>query len=167
MSIPTIRPSREADVPAIADIYAHYVNTALATFETEAPDTAEIARRRQAILELGLPYLVAEIDGIVAGYAYAGPYRPRPAYRFTVEDSVYIRPQYVGKGLGKLLLNDLIAGCTNAGCTQMVAIIGDSENRASIGLNRGLGFREVGVLRSVGFKFDQWVDTVLMQRRLG
>jgi L-amino acid N-acyltransferase YncA len=161
-----IRPALDRDVPEIAAIYAHYVLHALPTFELEPPDPDEIARRRAAILARGLPYLVAEIDGAVAGYAYAGPYRPRPAYRFTVEDSVYVRPEQQRKGLGRLLLAELIAQCESAGCRQMIAVIGDSANTPSIRLHEALGFRHVGVLREVGFKFERWVDTVLMQRAL-
>ena len=164
---PVARAARDADVPEIAAIYGHYVRTALATFETDPPDAAEMARRLQHVRERGLPCLVAELEGCVAGYAYAAPYRPRPAYRFTVENSVYVHPDYQRKGLGRLLLTELIAVCEAAGCRQMVAVIGDSGNAASIGLHEALGFRRVGVLRSVGFKFGRWVDTVLMQRPLG
>ena len=161
-----IRPALDADIPQIAAIYAHHVLTGLATFEVEPPDAAELARRRAAILERRLPYLVAEIDGTIAGYAYAGPYRPRPAYRFTVEDSVYIRPEQQRKGLGRLLLTELIAQCEAAGCRQMIAVIGDSGNTASIKLHESLGFEHTGILKGVGFKFGRWVDTVLMQRPL-
>jgi phosphinothricin acetyltransferase len=165
--MPPIRAARDTDIPEIAEIYGHYVRVALATFETEPPDAAEMARRRQKVLACGLPYLVAELDGHVAGYAYAAQYRPRPAYRFTVENSVYVHPDHARKGLGRLLLTELIAACEAAGCREMVAVIGDSGNAASIGLHAALGFRHVGVLRSVGFKFGRWVDTVLMQRSLG
>ena len=126
-------------MPEIAAIYGHYVRTALATFETEPPDAAEMARRLRHVLERGLPYLVAELEGRVAGYAYAAPYRPRPAYRFTVENSVYVHPACQRKGLGRLLLTELIAGCEAAGCRQMVAVIGDSGNAASIGLHERWG----------------------------
>jgi phosphinothricin acetyltransferase len=166
-TVPVVRAACDADAPEIAAIYGHYVRTALATFETDPPDAAEMAHRLQLVIERGLPYLVAELEGRVAGYAYAAPYRPRPAYRFTVEASVYIHPGHTRKGLGRLLLTELIAGCEAAGCRQMVAVIGDTGNAASIGLNEALGFRHVGVLRSVGFKFGRWVDTVLMQRPLG
>jgi phosphinothricin acetyltransferase len=165
--MPPIRAARDTDIPDIAEIYGHFVRVALATFETEPPDAAEMARRRQDVLACGLPYLVAELDGHVAGYAYAARYRPRPAYRFTVENSVYVHPDHARKGLGRLLLTELIAACKAAGCREMVAVIGDSGNAASIGLHEALGFRHVGVLRSVGFKFGRWVDTVLMQRSLG
>lgn len=166
-TLPVVRPARDSDVPEIAAIYAHYVRTALATFETDPPDAVEIARRRQEVLARGLPYLVAEMEGCVAGYAYASPYRPRPAYRFTVENSVYVNPAHARKGLGRMLLEELIAGCEAAGCRQMVAVIGGTDNAASIALHEALGFRHVGVLRRVGFKFGRWVDTVLMQRPLG
>jgi phosphinothricin acetyltransferase len=165
--MPPIRAARDTDIPDIAEIYGHFVRVAPATFETEPPDAAEMARRRQDVLACGLPYLVAELDGHVAGYAYAARYRPRPAYRFTVENSVYVHPDHARKGLGRLLLTELIAACKAAGCREMVAVIGDSGNAASIGLHEALGFRHVGVLRSVGFKFGRWVDTVLMQRSLG
>jgi phosphinothricin acetyltransferase len=166
-ALPAVRAARDTDIPEIAGIYGHYVRTALATFETEPPDAAELARRRQEVLARGLPYLVAELQGRVAGFAYAAPYRPRPAYRFTVENSVYVHPDQARKGVGRLLLTELIAACEAAGCREMVAVIGDTGNAASIGLHEALGFRHVGVLRSVGFKFGRWVDTVLMQRSLG
>jgi len=161
------RPSTEQDIPAITAIYAHYVRTHLATCEIDPPDEHEMARRRLDVVGRGLPHLVAEVDGEVAGYAYASPYRPRPAYRFTVEDSIYIHPAHAGKGLGRLLLSSLLTACEQAGCRQMIAVIGDSDNAASIGLHSALGFRQVGVLRSVGMKFGRWVDSVLMQRAIG
>ena len=166
-NIPAVRSSRDADVAAIAEIYSHYVRTALATFEIDPPSAEEIASRRAAVLSLGLPYLVAEVDGVVAAYAYASPYRPRPAYRFSVEDSIYVHPAYARKGLGRLLLGALIESCEAAGCRQMIAVIGDTANAPSIGLHEAFGFRHAGVLREVGFKFGRWVDTVLMQRPLG
>jgi L-amino acid N-acyltransferase YncA len=162
-----VRPSTEADVPAIRDIYAHHVLHGLASFETEPPDAGEIARRRADALARGYPHLVAEIAGEVAGYAYAGPYRTRPAYRFTAEDSVYVRHGAEGRGVGRALLSELLVGCAGAGVRQVVAVIGDSANHGSIGLHRALGFREVGVLEAVGFKFGRWVDSVLMQKTLG
>jgi phosphinothricin acetyltransferase len=164
---PVVRAARAADVPEIAAIYGHYVRTALSTFETDPPEAAEMAVRFQHVMDRGLPYLVAEWEGRVAGYAYASPFRPRPGYRYTVEDSVYIHPDHPRKGLGRLLLAELIAACEAAGCLQMVAVIGDSANAASIGLHQALGFRHVGVLRRVGFKFGSWADAVLMQRALG
>lgn len=164
---PTLRPSRDADVHAITEIYAHHVRHGLATFEIDPPDAEEMAQRRLEVLERGLPFLVAEIEGTVMGYAYARPYRSREAYRFTVEDSIYIHPDHMRKGIGRLLLPALIAGCEEAGCRQMVAIIGDSGNAASIGLHEACGFTHAGMLRSVGLKFGRWVDTVFMQRALG
>jgi phosphinothricin acetyltransferase len=161
-----IRSAVEADVPAITGIYAHHVRHGTASFEIEAPDEAEIDRRRLDVLALGLPYLVAEVDGRVAAYAYAGRYRARPAYRFTVEDSVYVHPDYLGRGLGRELLARLIEDCRRQGARQMVAIIGDSANVASIRLHERLGFRRVGVLEGVGYKFDRWIDSVIMQLAL-
>jgi L-amino acid N-acyltransferase YncA len=165
--VPLVRASRDSDVPEMAGIYGHYVRTTLATFETDPPDAEEVGLRRQNVLARGLPYLAAELDGAVVGYAYAAPYRPRPAYRYTVENSVYVHPGHARKGLGRLLMLELIAACEAAGCKQMVAVIGDTGNAASIGLHEALGFRHVGVLRSVGFKFDRWVDTVVMQYAIG
>jgi phosphinothricin acetyltransferase len=161
-----IRSAVEADVPAITGIYAHHVRHGTASFEIEPPDEAEIDRRRLDVLALGLPYLVAEVDGRVAAYAYAGRYRARPAYRFTVEDSVYVHPDYLGRGLGRELLARLIEDCRRQGARQMVAIIGDSANVASIRLHERLGFRRVGVLEGVGYKFDRWIDSVIMQLAL-
>ncbi len=161
-----VRNSRPDDLERIQTIYAHHVLTGLASFEEVPPDVAELERRRSDILERGMPYVVAEIDGAIAGYAYAGPYRPRTAYRFTVEDSIYVDPACVGRGVGRALLAEVIARCEQAGCRQMIAVIGDSGNTASIGLHRSLGFEPAGVLKSVGFKFGRWVDCVLMQRPL-
>jgi L-amino acid N-acyltransferase YncA len=166
-SRPILRPSVDADVPAIVRIYAHHVRTGLSSFETVPPGADEMARRRQDVVKRALPYLVAEVEGTVVGYAYAGPYRLRPAYRFTVEDSIYIHQDHTRKGIGRLLLSALIACCERQGYRQMVAIIGDSGNAPSIGLHEAFGFEHAGVLRSVGFKFGRWVDTVLMQRPLG
>ena len=162
-----IRPSREADLPAVQAIYAHHVLYGLATFEEVPPDAAELARRRAELLARGLPHLVAEMEGQVVGYAYAGPYRPRPAYRNTVEDSVYLAPDRVGRGIGRALLGRLIGLCEAAGHRQMVAVIGDSGNAPSIRVHEALGFARVGLLTSVGFKLGRWVDTVIMQRPLG
>ena len=162
-----IRASTEADVPAIQAIYAHHVLTGLASFEEVPPDPAEIARRRAEVTGRGLPHLVAEVEGRVAGYAYAGPYRARVAYRFTVEDSVYVAPEATGRGLGSLLLAALIRDCEAWGARQMVAVIGDSGNLGSVRLHARAGFREAGTLRAVGFKLGRWVDSVLMQRPLG
>ncbi|WP_279358412.1 GNAT family N-acetyltransferase [Methylobacterium indicum] len=162
-----LRPCREDDVAAITAIYAQAVATGRASFEIDPPDEAEMARRRAALVENGYPYLVAERAGAVVAYAYAGPYRARPAYRGTLENSVYVRPDQAGRGLGRRLMERLIAEATGAGFRQMVAVIGDSANAASIGLHAALGFRHVGVLTSVGWKHGTWLDTVLMQRALG
>ena len=154
-------------VPAITEIYAHHVLHGLASFETEAPNAAEIGRRYRLVRKQGLPFLIAELDGRIAGYAYASAYRARPAYRYTVEDSVYIHHEYTGRGIGSVLLTALIAGCTQAGRRQMIAVIGDSANRPSIRLHEKCGFTHVGLLPATGWKFSRWVDSVLMQRGLG
>ncbi|HEU0220710.1 MAG TPA: GNAT family N-acetyltransferase [Paracoccaceae bacterium] len=163
----SIRPSAEDDLAMIQAIYAHHVLHGLASFEEEPPSLAEIAARRRAILARGLPHLVAAAAGRVLGYAYAGPYRPRPAYRFTLEDSIYLAPEMTGRGIGGRLLAELIERATALGYRQMIAVIGDSAHRPSILLHERAGFAHVGVLRAVGFKFGRWVDTVLMQRALG
>lgn len=160
-----IRSASVADAPTIASIYSAYVLNCVATLELEPPDAEEIARRIGDVLGRGLPYLIAEIDGVVAGYAYASAFRPRPGYRFTVEDSVYLRPEFAGRGLGRALLQALIVASKAAGCHQMVGVIG-GDNRASVAMHSALGFAHVGVLRGVGFKFEQWVDVTLMQREL-
>jgi phosphinothricin acetyltransferase len=162
-----VRASRDEDVPAIAEIYRYHVVHGSASFEVEPPSAEEMSRRRRSVLERGLPCLVAEADGAVQGFAYAGPYRARAAYRFTVEDSVYVHVARMGQGIGRLLLAELIAACERAGCRQMVAVIGGDESAASIALHQSLGFRRVGTLAKVGFKFGRWLDTVLMQRPLG
>ncbi|WP_282607733.1 GNAT family N-acetyltransferase [Pelagibius sp. Alg239-R121] len=162
-----VRNSAESDMPAIQGIYAHHVLTGLASFEETPPDTAELGQRRAVILRLGLPYLSAEIDGRVVGYSYASPYRPRPAYRHTIENSVYIAEGFAGRGIGKALLRELVARCETGPWRQMLAIIGDSGNAGSIGLHHSLDFRLIGTLRAVGFKHGRWLDTVLMQRELG
>jgi len=150
----------------VAAIYRHHVLHGLASFEEVPPDEAEIRARFEAVRKAGLPYIVYEEEGQILGYAYAGPYRTRSAYRFTVENSVYVREGYGGRGIGRALLTALIERCAAGPWKQMVAVIGDSENHASIGLHRALGFRMVGTLEKVGFKFDRWVDSVLMQRAL-
>jgi len=162
-----LRDARESDMPAIQAIYAQHVRTGLASFEETPPDVAEMRRRRAEILARGLPYVVVECGAEIGGYAYAGPYRTRSAYRFAVEDSVYVAPGLVGRGIGRLALTEIIERCTAAGLRQMVAIIGDSANAPSIALHERLGFRQAGVLTAVGFKFGRWVDSVLMQRALG
>ena len=157
-------PAHTAQIQAI---YAHWVLHGLASFEEVPPDSLEMGRRRQAIQDLKLPYLVAEENGAVLGFAYAGPYRPRSAYRFTVEDSVYVAPWTHGKGIGRKLLAEVIARAESLGRRQMLGIIGDSGNTASIGLHEALGFRTIGTFQAIGFKFGRWVDTVMMQRALG
>jgi len=166
-----LREARSEDVPAIAALYAEHVRHGLASFEEEPPDEAEIDRRRTSIQALGLPYLIAEerdrTPARLTGFAYAGIYRPRSAYRFTVEDSVYVDPRAYGRGAGRALLGALIDRSTALGLRQMIAVIGDSANHASIGLHRALGFRAIGVFQAIGFKHGRWVDSVLMQRPLG
>jgi phosphinothricin acetyltransferase len=164
---PLVRPSRPGDTAAVRAIYAHHVLHGLASFEEEPPAEAELARRREEVLASGLPWLVAEIGGVVVGYAYAAPYRARPAYRFTVEDSVYVAPGLGGRGVGRALLGRLVGLCEAAGRRQMMAVIGDSANEGSIRLHERLGFRRVGTLDAVGFKHGRWVASVLMQRALG
>jgi phosphinothricin acetyltransferase len=165
----SIRAVELADLPAIQRIYAHHVLHGLASFEETPPDAAELARRWRAITDAGLPYLCATdaADGGILGYAYAGPYRPRTAYRFTVEDSVYVAPGAAGQGVGRGLLRHLIDICTGVGKRQMIAIIGDSGNAASVGLHRACGFELTGTFKAIGFKHGRWVDSVLMQRTLG
>jgi phosphinothricin acetyltransferase len=167
MTAVRIRPAKLTDIPAITRIYAHAVRTGTATFELEPPDEAEMARRMTALLDGRFPYLAAENGGALAGYAYAGLYRTRPAYRFTVEDSIYVAPDVHRHGVGRALLQRLIEECEQRGFRQMIAVIGDSAQVASIEVHRALGFRHVGKLENVGFKFERWLDTVLMQRDLG
>ena len=162
-----LRASRDEDVAAITAIYGFHVLTGTASFETEAPDVAEMGRRRAELIGRGYPHLVAEDAAGIAGYAYAGPYRARPAYRETVENSIYLRQDAMGRGLGRRLLDALIEACTEKGFRQMVAVVGDSGNLPSIRLHERAGFRLVGVLRSVGYKHGHWLDTVLLQRALG
>ncbi len=162
-----IRDAAEADMAAVQRIYAHHVLKGLATFEEEPPSADELLSRRAAILALGLPYLAAELDGAVGGYAYASAYRARPAYRHTIEDSVYLADGLGGRGIGRALLAALIGRCEAGPWRQMIAVIGDSGNVASVAVHRSLGFAHVGTLPSVGFKLGRWVDTVLMQRALG
>jgi len=164
----SIRPAAAADFEAIQRIYAHHVLHGLASFEETPPDVAELTRRWRAIADAGLPYLCAvETGGALVGYAYAGPYRPRSAYRFTVEDSVYVAPGAAGRGIGRSLLHQLIEICTGLGKRQMIAVIGDSGNTASIALHQAMGFQHAGTLKDVGFKHGRWLDVVMMQRPLG
>lgn len=169
MTEPLLRDSRDADVPALAVIYGHWVLHGLASFELDPPDEAEMARRRAAVLEGGFPYLVAEDEGTgrVLGYAYAGPYRARSAYRFAAESSVYVAPYAGRRGVGRALLRALLPRLEACGLRQVVAVIGDSGNAASIGLHLACGFRHAGVLPTVGWKHGRWVDSVLMTRPLG
>ena len=161
-----LRPATLADLDAVAAIYGHHVLHGLGTFEEVPPSIDEIARRHAAVRARGLPWLVAELDGEVKGYAYAGPFRPRAAYRYTVEDSVYVAPEAMGRGLGKALLGAVIAECEALGLRQMVAVIGDSGNAGSIGLHRACGFEFKMAAPAVGWKFGRWVDVVWMQRLL-
>ena len=163
----SIRDATEDDLAAIQAIYAHHVNHGLGSFEEVPPNVAEISRRRDVARDNGLPYLVAELDGVVRGFAYASPFRTRSAYRYSVEDSVYVGPDALGAGIGSALLAALIERCTERGFRQMVAVIGDSANQASIGLHAKHGFVQTGLMPAVGFKFGRWVDTVRMQRALG
>lgn len=162
-----IRPGAAADIPAITAIYAYAVRHGTASFELEPPDQAEMTRRRRTIVDSGYPYLVAERDGAVVGYAYASPYRLRPAYRWSVEDSIYVAPDATRLGTGTALLRELIVACEMRGLRQMIAVIGDSAQTPSIALHRQAGFRTVGTLTNIGFKFGRWLDSVLMQRALG
>ena len=164
---PLIRPSRDDDVAAIAAIYGHHVMHGVASFEEVPPAVEEIARRRGEIVARGLPYLVAEREGRVVGYCYAGLFRPRVAYRFTLEDSIYVDAAEVGRGIGRALLEPLLARSAELGYRQMVAVIGGRETVPSIRLHEAEGFTHVGVLPTVGFKFGRWIDIVLMQRALG
>jgi phosphinothricin acetyltransferase len=161
-----IRPSRDSDVPAITEIYRRNVVEGTGSFEVVAPDEGEIARRRDDVIRRGCPWLVAEIDGAVVGYAYAGPFRAREAYRFTVEDSVYVKPESFRQGVGRLLLEKLIDECRRAGYKQLLALIGDSRNTGSIRVHEVCGFQHCGVMKNVGVKFDRWLDVVVMQLEL-
>jgi phosphinothricin acetyltransferase len=162
-----IRPSTLDDLPAITAIYAHAVLHGTGTFEIEAPDEAEMARRRDDVLSKGLPWLVAQAGDQVLGYAYANHFRPRRAYRYCLENSIYLAAQARGQGLGRLLLTELVGRCEAAGARQMLAVIGDADNAGSIGVHAALGFEHCGVLKAAGWKFDRWLDVVLMQRSLG
>jgi len=167
MPTPAIRPATAVDLAAITAIYREAVLHGTATFELTPPTLEEMTRRFDSLTDGGFPYLAADLDGELVGYAYAGPYRPRPAYRFTVENSVYLAPPAHRRGIGGLLLRQLIADSAARGYRQMIAVIGDSANAGSIGLHRSLGFELVGTHRNVGLKFGRWLDTVMMQRALG
>jgi phosphinothricin acetyltransferase len=162
-----VRDAAEADMAAVQAIYTHYVTRTCCSFEEVPPSVAEMCRRRAATLARGLPYLVAETDGEVVGYTYAGPFRTRSAYRYTLEDSIYVAPAVARRGVGGLLLGTLVERCAALGCRQMIAVIGDSANQGSIALHRKLGFRQEGVLRGVGLKLGKWIDVVIMHRPVG
>lgn len=162
-----LRDATAADVPAMTAIYAHHVLHGTGTFEEEPPDEADIAGRMAKVQDAGYAWMVAEEDGLILGYGYFAPFRPRSAYRFTAEDSVYVRDDIRGQGVGKALVAELLRRAEAMGIRQMVAVIGDSENVGSIGLHISLGFRQVGVLKAVGMKFGRWVDVVQMQKALG
>ncbi len=163
----TVRACEDTDIRAITEIYRHRVLTSPATFEIEPPNDEEMASRRRAIVEGGFIYLVAEQNEAIVGYAYVSSYRPRPAYRLTVENSVYIRPGYERRGIGRMLMENLLKQCEKKPIRQVIAVIGDSANKASVKLHRSLGFRMIGVHQSVGYKFDRWLDSVLMQKDVG
>lgn len=165
--MPLIRPSRDEDLDAIARIYGHHVLHGTGTFETTPPTLAEMAARRADVLGKGLPWLVAEEGGQVLGYAYGNWFKPRPAYRFSVEDSIYMDPAAHRRGLGRALLAELLAALERAGTRKVMAVIGDSANAGSIGVHQALGFEPVGVVQACGWKFGRWLDIVLMQKTLG
>ncbi len=162
-----VRDAREADMAQVAAIYAPYVLNGIATFEEVPPTAADMVARRADVSAAGFPYLVAETGGRIAGYCYANSFRQRPAYRFTIEDSIYVAEELRGRGIGKALIGALIARCEKGPWRQMIAVIGGSDNAASIALHRRMGFKPVGTLVAVGFKFGRWIDTVQMQRALG
>ena len=165
--MPLIRPSRDEDLAAITAIYTHHVLHGTGTFEMDPPTESEMAGRRADVLARGLPWLVVEHDGQVTGFAYCNWFKPRPAYRFSAEDSIYIAPHANGQGLGRALLAELACQAERAGVRKLIAVIGDSANTGSIGVHRSLGFTPVGVLASCGWKFDRWLDVVLMEKTLG
>jgi phosphinothricin acetyltransferase len=163
----TIRPSRDQDLPAIAAIYAHHVLHGTGTFETTPPTLDDMTARRADVLGKGLPYLVIEEDGQVLGFAYCQWFKPRPAYRFSAEDSIYLHPQAAGRGLGRALLQELVARAEACGLRKLIAVIGDSGNAGSIGVHRSVGFTPAGTIASCGWKFGRWLDIVLMERTVG
>ena len=165
--MPLIRPSRDADLDAITRLYAHHVLHGTGTFETTPPSAAEMATRRADVLSKGLPWLVLEEDGAVLGFAYGNWFKPRPAYRFSVEDSIYLAPEAAGQGLGRALLAELLSALERAGVRRVMAVIGDTANSGSIGVHRALGFEPAGSIPACGWKFDRWLDIVFMQRSLG
>ena len=165
--MPQLRSSTDADVPAITAIYGHHVLHGTGTFEIDPPTVADMAARRADILAKGLPYLVAEENGQVLGFAYCNWFKPRPAYRFSAEDSIYLAPDQAGRGLGRTLLTELVQQAEQAGVRKLIAVIGDSANAGSIGVHRALGFTSVGLIRSCGWKFDRWLDIVMMEKSVG
>lgn len=167
MTSPLIRPSQEADLDAITQIYGHHVLQGTGTFETSPPSREEMAARRTDVLGKGLPWLVLELKGTVAGFAYGNWFKPRPAYRFSVEDSIYLAPEATGLGLGRLLLAELVTQLERQGIRKVMAVVGDSHNHASIGLHQALGFTMVGTVGACGWKFGRWLDIVLMERAIG
>jgi L-amino acid N-acyltransferase YncA len=167
MFTPFVRTAVAADIPAITGIYSHAVQYGTASFEVAPPDEGEMASRFRTLADGGFPYLVAELEGAVRGYSYAGPYHRRIAYRHTLEDSIYVAPEFHGRGIGRALIDSLLIEATALGFRQMIAVIGDSGQAASIALHRAAGFRTVGTCEAVGFKFGRWLDIVLMQRSLG
>ncbi|WP_296508880.1 GNAT family N-acetyltransferase [Rhodoferax sp.] len=162
-----IRPSIESDIPAITAIYAHHVLTGTGTFETTPPTEDDMKGRRADVLSKALPYLVAEVDGKVIGFAYCNWFKPRPAYRFSAEDSIYLAPEAHGKGLGTLLLTELMAQAERCGVRKLIAVIGDSANLGSIGVHTRCGYRHAGVIEACGWKFERWLDIVLMEKSIG
>lgn len=165
--MPMIRPSRDEDIVSITAIYAHHVLNGTGTFEIDPPSVADMTVRRADVLSKGLPYIVAEDAGQVIGYAYCTWFKPRPAYRFSAEDSIYLAPGVHGKGIGRALLAELAAQAERVGIRKLIAVIGDSSNAGSVGVHRSLGFKHAGILKSCGWKFDQWLDVVLMEKALG
>lgn len=165
--MPLIRPSRDEDIPAITAIYRHHVLTGTGTFEIDPPSESDMLSRRADVLAKGLPYLVVEEDGQVLGFAYCNWFKPRPAYRFSAEDSIYMAADAHHKGLGKALLAELCAQAERAGVRKFLAVIGDSCNAGSIGVHRSVGFTHVGIIQSCGWKFERWLDVVMMEKTLG
>ena len=162
-----IRPSLDSDLPAIASVYGHHVLNSTGTFETEPPSVQDMATRRQDVLNRQLPWLVAESGGEVVGFAYGNWFKPRAAYRFSVEDSIYLAPGHQGRGVGRALLAELLAQLEARGVRKVMSVIGDSANAGSVGLHTALGFERVGVIEACGWKFNRWLDIVLMQKNLG
>ena len=166
--MPTARPSQALDLPAITAIYRHHVLNGTGTFEIEPPSLSDMQTRREDVLSKGLPWLVAEADdGSILGYAYANWFKPRPAYRFSAEDSIYVADPARGQGIGRLLLDALCERCAQAGVRKLIAVIGDSQNTGSVGVHHAAGFTHAGTLQAVGWKFDRWLDVVMMEKSLG